>query len=132
MHARRGRPDADAVFVDTSGRRRRVFVTAGIAGATVLILLAVALLAGLTGVGPAEVPGWPGSGQHEAQGPSGAPNGSPDAAGQPAPSATPNAPSPAASPGASAAAAPSGSASPSPSKRHGPPSRQASTHPSKK
>jgi len=123
LHVRRGRPDTDVVFVDASGRRRRLFVAAGVAGGTVLILLTLALLAGFTGVGRANVPGWPGSVPHEAQGGTGAPDAapSPRSSGQAVPSATPSGPSATALP----------SASPSPSKRRGSPAHP-STHPTGK
>jgi hypothetical protein len=48
----------DPVFVDRSGRRRRLVAVAGSAGALVLVLAVVALLAGVTGTGPAALPGW--------------------------------------------------------------------------
>jgi hypothetical protein len=51
----------DPVFVDRSGRRRRLIVAAGVAGGLVLILAAGVLLAGLTGAGSAAAPGWPGA-----------------------------------------------------------------------
>jgi hypothetical protein len=50
----------DPVFVDRTGRRRRLFVAAGSAGGLVLLVAALALVAGFTGAGPASVPGWPG------------------------------------------------------------------------
>jgi len=52
---------ADPVFVDRSGRRRRLIVIAGTAGTLVLLAAIVALLAGFTGAGPVAVPGWPGA-----------------------------------------------------------------------
>lgn len=52
---------ADPVFVDRSGRRRRLILIAGTAGTLVLLAAIVALLAGFTGAGPAVVPGWPGA-----------------------------------------------------------------------
>jgi len=56
-----GSTAVDPVFVDRSGRRRRLIVTAGTVGGLVLLLAVVALLAGFTGTGSAAVPGWPGS-----------------------------------------------------------------------
>jgi hypothetical protein len=50
---------ADPVFVDRTGRRRRVLAAAGVIGGLALILAALALVAGLTGAGAAAVPGWP-------------------------------------------------------------------------
>jgi len=50
----------DPVFLDRTGRRRRLFVAAGSIGALVLLIAAVALVAGFTGTGPGSVPGWPG------------------------------------------------------------------------
>ncbi|ROP29539.1 hypothetical protein [Couchioplanes caeruleus] len=48
----------EPVFVDRTGRRRRVVALAGSAGALVLVLAAVALIAGFTGTVPASLPGW--------------------------------------------------------------------------
>jgi hypothetical protein len=47
------------VFVDRTGRRRRLIALAGSAGGLMLTLILLALVAGFTGVGPASVPGWP-------------------------------------------------------------------------
>ncbi|WP_433360691.1 hypothetical protein ACQPZX_27165 [Actinoplanes sp. CA-142083] len=49
----------DPVFVDRSGRRRRLLVGAGLAGGVLLVTAVVALLAGFTGPGEAGLPGWP-------------------------------------------------------------------------
>jgi hypothetical protein len=49
----------DPVFVDRTGRRRRLIALAGSAGGLMLTLILLALVAGFTGVGPASVPGWP-------------------------------------------------------------------------
>ncbi|RSM54821.1 hypothetical protein DMB66_36835 [Actinoplanes sp. ATCC 53533] len=51
---------ADPVFLDRTGRRRRLFVAAGSGGGLVLLIASVALVAGFTGTGPGSVPGWPG------------------------------------------------------------------------
>jgi hypothetical protein len=51
--------DADPVFVDHTGRRRRFVAAAATAGALILTLAVVALLAGFTGAGPVAVPGFP-------------------------------------------------------------------------
>ncbi|BCJ50720.1 hypothetical protein Asp14428_21950 [Actinoplanes sp. NBRC 14428] len=48
----------DPVFVDRTGRRRRFVALAGSAGALVLVLAVLALVAGFTGAGPGPVPGW--------------------------------------------------------------------------
>ena len=62
MHnTRRGR---DPVFVDRTGRRRRLFAIAGSAGGLVMILVAVALFAGFTDGGRASIPGWPAGAGH--------------------------------------------------------------------
>jgi len=50
----------DPVFLDRTGRRRRLFVAAGTIGGLLLLIAAVALVAGFTGTGPGSVPGWPG------------------------------------------------------------------------
>src|SRR5690242_17606587 len=55
MHTRADTP----VFVDHSGRRRRIVVALGAAAGVVLILAAVVLVLGLTGAGPSRIPGWP-------------------------------------------------------------------------
>jgi len=52
---------ADPVFVDRSGRRRRLILIAGAAGTVTLLAAIAALLAGFTGAGPVSVPGWPGT-----------------------------------------------------------------------
>lgn len=49
----------DPVFVDRTGRRRRLFAIAGSAGGVVLVFVVLALLAGFTGAGTAAIPGWP-------------------------------------------------------------------------
>lgn len=55
----------EPVFVDRTGRRRRVGALAGSAGALVLLLAALALVAGFTGTGPGSLPGWAGSGTEQ-------------------------------------------------------------------
>jgi hypothetical protein len=49
----------DPVFVDHTGRRRRVLTIAGCAGGALLTVTTVALLSGFTGVSPASLPGLP-------------------------------------------------------------------------
>jgi hypothetical protein len=56
----RGRP---AVFVDYSGRRRRLMVVVGTAVGSVLLATLGLLIAGLTGASPVRVPGFPDSGR---------------------------------------------------------------------
>jgi hypothetical protein len=51
--------DLDPVFVDHTGRRRRLVAAAATAGALILTLAVLALLAGFTGAGPVPVPGFP-------------------------------------------------------------------------
>ncbi|MEV6602157.1 hypothetical protein AB0M36_35705 [Actinoplanes sp. NPDC051346] len=58
----------EPVFVDRSGRRRRVVALAGSAGALVLVLAVLALVAGFTGVAPATLPGWAESGTERLRG----------------------------------------------------------------
>jgi hypothetical protein len=48
----------DPVFLDRTGRRRRLFTLAGTAGGLLLAVAVLALLAGFTGVEPAALPGW--------------------------------------------------------------------------
>jgi hypothetical protein len=54
----RGRPPKP-VFVDRTGRRRRLFAVAGAGGGLLLALAAVMLVAGFTGVGPGQAPALP-------------------------------------------------------------------------
>lgn len=60
MTLRQASSAVDPVFLDRTGRRRRLFVAAGSVGGLVLLIAAVALVAGFTGTGPGSVPGWPG------------------------------------------------------------------------
>jgi hypothetical protein len=55
----RHRTAADPVFLDRTGRRRRIVAAASAAATVLLTLILLALLAGLTGVGPGAMPGWP-------------------------------------------------------------------------
>jgi hypothetical protein len=48
----------DPVFVDRSGRRRRLVTLTGTAGGLLLAGAVLALLAGFTGAGPVGLPGW--------------------------------------------------------------------------
>jgi hypothetical protein len=108
------------VFVDTTGRRRRLGVGLGVALAGALVTGLSLLVAGLLGASPVALPGFPAGGQGGAQrghgvvvqpgeepsGPSSAPGGSATRA--PAPGAGPS--------GTGAAASSTGpAASPSPS-----------------
>ncbi|GLH94792.1 hypothetical protein [Phytohabitans aurantiacus] len=54
MHVRRRR--TDPVFVDRTGRRRRVFLIAGLASGAALALATLVLIAGFTGTGPGRLP----------------------------------------------------------------------------
>jgi hypothetical protein len=56
-----GRPEPAPVFVDRTGRRRRVLVIAGAGGAAALVGATIALLLGLTGTGDHALPGLPAS-----------------------------------------------------------------------
>jgi hypothetical protein len=47
------------VFVDRTGRRRRLFTAAGAAGGLVLCLVSLLLIAGFTGTGPDYLPTLP-------------------------------------------------------------------------
>jgi hypothetical protein len=53
-------PAESPVFVDRSGTRRRWFVGFGIAGASLLAVSILALVAGFLGGGPGRLPGLPG------------------------------------------------------------------------
>ncbi|MFD0823557.1 hypothetical protein ACFQ0D_35730, partial [Micromonospora zhanjiangensis] len=56
---------SDPVFVDRTGRRRRLTVLIGTGAGTVLVASLVALFAGLLGGSPTAIPDWPtGGGQH--------------------------------------------------------------------
>ena len=50
---------ADAVFVDRTGRRRRVFTILGLGVGAVLLAAVALLVAGLTGTAPVTLPGLP-------------------------------------------------------------------------
>jgi hypothetical protein len=56
----------DPVFVDRSGRRRRLVLIAAIAGTSVVLALLAAMVAGFTTAGSAAVPAWPGADGHHA------------------------------------------------------------------
>jgi hypothetical protein len=56
----RGRP---SVFVDQSGRRRRLMVVVGTAVGSLLLATLGLLIAGLSGASPVRVPGFPDSGR---------------------------------------------------------------------
>jgi hypothetical protein len=60
-HRRPGRARA-AVFVDQSGRRRRLMLVVGGAVGSVLLATLGLLIAGLSGASPVRVPGFPDSG----------------------------------------------------------------------
>lgn len=62
----RGRPSAptEPVFLDRTGRRHRIIAAAGAAATVLLSMLMLALLAGLTGNGAGDMPGWPAAGGH--------------------------------------------------------------------
>jgi flagellar basal body-associated protein FliL len=51
--------DGRPVFVDRSGRRRRVAIVVGSSLAVVIVVAIVMLVAGLSGVAPLGVPGFP-------------------------------------------------------------------------
>jgi len=57
MHVRRQSPDP--VFVDRTGRRRRLFAATGAAGGVLLAIASLALVAGFTGAGDASLPALP-------------------------------------------------------------------------
>ena len=57
MHVRRQSPDP--VFVDRTGRRRRLFAVTGAAGGVLLAIASLALVAGFTGAGDASLPALP-------------------------------------------------------------------------
>jgi hypothetical protein len=50
---------AQPIFVDRSGRRRRMVAVLGTAIAVVIVVALVAVAAGLSGVSPLRVPGFP-------------------------------------------------------------------------
>lgn len=126
----------DPVFVDRTGRRRRLFAVAGATGGLVLVLAAAALLAGFTGDGPATVPGWPTGGR-----PARSTTARPAAPGpdttQARPSAEPTLPVPVAAPAPrattaiTATAAPTGTATRTPGSRRRSPSHTPAPHPTK-
>jgi hypothetical protein len=123
MHIRPESP----VFVDRTGRRRRLFVVIGMGSSVLLILAAGALLAGFIGIGPGHQPGWPGSGQDRAA-------ATPGMVGQGGVSPSPTKHDSSASPGTPVpgTSATPGSASPSPTGRRNEPTHTPTAHPSKK
>jgi hypothetical protein len=62
LESRAGAP-ADPVFVDRSGRRRRLFTSLGAGLGVVLVVGCVLLVAGLMGSSPVPLPGLPQGGQ---------------------------------------------------------------------
>jgi hypothetical protein len=58
----RPRHRGDPVFVDRTGRRRRIAVVAGGIAGLALVLAALAMFVGFTGVGAGYLPGLPGAG----------------------------------------------------------------------
>jgi hypothetical protein len=65
---RRLRRAVEPVFVDRTGRRRRLAGLGGAVAALVLVSVAVIMLAGFTGAGGAHLPGLPGLGGAQAPG----------------------------------------------------------------
>lgn len=59
--ARHASPGPDPVFVDRTGRRRRLVAIAASAAGLVLVLVALAMFVGFTGVGAGRLPGLPGA-----------------------------------------------------------------------
>jgi len=134
----------DPVFVDRTGRRRRLIAIAGSTGGLVLTLMLLALVAGFTGVGPASVPGWPDAAaavdgsqpKPSRTAPSARPSPRPA---EPAPVGRPRRPAssaavPAATPTPSASsvtATPSVSVTPTPTNNGRKPSRSPKPHPTK-
>ena len=53
------RRNREPVFVDRTGRRRRLIALAGSVGGLVLTVALFALAVGFTGAGPVSIPGWP-------------------------------------------------------------------------
>ena len=101
--------DAEAVFVDRTGRRRRLVVAAGLGLAGVLLAALAVLVAGLTGAGPLPLPGLPGANHGVMRGEVGAVDPAPSPSNRRrTPSPTPN-PVPAAATGGSPTASPTAS-----------------------
>ncbi|HET8683580.1 MAG TPA: hypothetical protein VFM54_17195 [Micromonosporaceae bacterium] len=68
LRRRSARSLAGAVFVDRSGRRRRLVTLVG-AGLGVLLVASLSiLLAGMFSSGPVAIPGWPDAGARPAEG----------------------------------------------------------------
>jgi hypothetical protein len=59
VHEPDAEPAAEPVFVDRTGRRRRLFAVAGGAGAILLALASLVLVAGFTGAGAGYLPTLP-------------------------------------------------------------------------
>ena len=99
----------DPVFVDRSGRRRRLVTLTGTAGGLLLAAAVLALLAGFTGAGPVALPGWDDATTTSRPAP-GAARPSTRPAHVPVPTGRPRAARPAPSAAAPSATAPSSSA----------------------
>ena len=117
------------VFVDSTGRRRRLAAILGVAGAALLTLVSAMLVAGFIGGGSGYLPGLPNAPRTEpAVGQPGTPlgNGSPATPGAPAPGRT--SPAPATSAGSGSPPVPGGSATP-PSNQPASPGHRNTAHP---
>src|SRR5690242_19368089 len=119
--------NAEAVFVDPTGRRRRLVVAAGLGLGAILLAAIAVLVAGLTGAAPVPLPGLPGANHGVMRGEVGAVD--------PAPAHTPDGrsrtPSPAPSPAPAAGATTGASltASPTSPSPTGPPGHRRTAHP---
>jgi hypothetical protein len=82
--------DRDPVFVDRTGRRRRLFALGGTAGGLLLAVVLLALLAGFTGAGPAVLPDWADAGAGAATPRRTPSRPAPDPAGDPQSARTPD------------------------------------------
>jgi hypothetical protein len=120
--------DAEAVFLDRTGRRRRLVVAAGLGLGGILLAAIAVLVAGLTGAAPLPLPGLPGANHGVVRGEVGAVDPATSPSGRVrTPSPVPS-PVPAAggATGGSPTASPTSSTQPTPT---GPPGHRRTAHP---
>jgi hypothetical protein len=121
-------PAPEPVFVDRTGRRRRLFAAAGAGGALLLALATLVLVAGFTGAGAGSLPALPQPAASKVRStePAAAP---PEPTRAPAPSRTPATERPAdrvgTAPAKPAATSPPPTATPSPTRKN---NRRVPTH----
>jgi hypothetical protein len=120
--------EAESVFVDRTGRRRRLVVAAGLGLGGILLAAIAVLVAGLSGAAPLPLPGLPGTNHGVMRGEVGAVDPDPIRS----PNGRSRTPSPSPMPAAGAATGGSPTASPTSSTQAtptGPPGHRRTAHP---